>query len=213
MPPHGTSPAGPARAPGRQRVPLARAAAGPAPPGTGLPAEPSLTPGRPPGTGPAQPPLPGAGPGPDGAGGVWVGWCRRRDAGRNRRNVPPLPIPSRSVGWGQGQLSPLGCPAPRRSPRPRAAEPRVAAALCGGTWLTAAPAPSYRTGKEHEKTDCKHTHIYTYAAAVRAEVRRAYASARLRRPQPGVSRIPSPCGQREKCGAWKGSGSCGDAAG
>lgn len=93
LPPHGTSPAGPARAPGGQRVPLGRAAAVP-PSRTGLVAEPSLTP-APPRTGPAQPPPLGSepGPGPTGGGrgnfgaGTWGGVVPAPPAGSLPRSA------------------------------------------------------------------------------------------------------------------------------
>lgn len=174
MPTHGTSPpAPPVRRGGRGCPSPGRLPGRPPPDRAGRGAV--AYPGRPPGAGPAQPapargrPRRGGEGGTVGAG-TWGGI-----------GPPPTPTPSRSAGGGgggQGPLSPLGCPAPRGSSRPRAAEPRVAAALCGGHMLHSGACPvSYRTGVEREKTDHKHTHIYTYASRVRAAVQRAYASA------------------------------------
>lgn len=89
--------------------------------------------------------------------------------------------------WGSRGSSRLGtAPLLEAFPAP-GGEPRVAAALSGGTWFTAVSAPSYRTGKEHEETDYKH--MYTCASTVRAAVQRAYASASLRRLQHSVNSI------------------------
>lgn len=126
LPPHGTSPAGPARAPGGQRVPPRPGgcrAALPDQAGRG-----TITyPGRPPGTGPAQPlPRPGAGTRPDGG---RKGEPRLRDVGWNRPNPPtrlppPLRSPSRSAAEAGASLVPrLSC-SPRLWPAPGGRSPR-----------------------------------------------------------------------------------------
>lgn len=127
LPPYGTSPAGPSRAPGGQRVPARPGccrAALPDRAGRGA----VTCPGRPPGTGPAQPPpRPGAGTRPDGGGKGNLG------AG-TRSGMVPAPSPGslpRSATL-PGVLRrparpspPPGYPAPRNFGRLRAAELRA----------------------------------------------------------------------------------------
>lgn len=124
LPPHGTSPAGPARAPGEQRVPprpgSCRAALS-----DGLAAEPSLTPAAPPGPAPlSRPPAPEPGPGRKGEPRHWdVGWNRPSPL---PPTLPPPPPrnPSRSPGEARASLAP-GYSAPLDFGRLRAADLRV----------------------------------------------------------------------------------------
>lgn len=126
-------------------------------------------PGHPrPETGPAQPP-----PTDDGIaeGGGVEGCRRRRDMGRNRPT--PYLLPGVLEGAGEAVAPRLPC-SPRLFPAPGGRAPR-SGRLVRSTWFTEAPAPSYRTGKEHRKTGYKYTRICTCASTVRAEVQRAYA--------------------------------------
>lgn len=127
LPPHGTSPAGPARAPGGQRVPLGRAAAVP-PSRTGLAAEPSLTP-APPRLAPLSRPPPGSEPGPGPTGGGWGNlgagtWGGVVPAPQQAPSPAPHPFPERCGGQGVSRA-----PLSRDFGRLRAARPR---ATCEG---------------------------------------------------------------------------------
>lgn len=108
LPPHGTSPAGPARAPGGQRVPLGRAAAVP-PSRTGLAAEPSLTP-APPRLAPLSRPPPPArsrDQAPRGADGGTSALGRGVESSQPPSRLrPPLRIPSRSAAEARASLVP-----------------------------------------------------------------------------------------------------------
>lgn len=200
LPPHGTSPAGPARAPGGQRVPPRPGRLPCLLPGPGWP---SLTPAAPPGPAPlGRPPAPEPGPGPTGGGRGNLGSGTRGGIVPAPQQAPspsPQPFPER---WrGQGTSRPPVIPLP--------------ATLAGSGRPIAAPEgdrgsqrclPRPIGQEESRGKQVTNTRICACASAGAAGTRLCIRSPTPARCEPQLGRE-----QRAEYGAWKGSGRHGDA--